>query len=191
MSLHVCWIPLDHATEGTQEVTPDLSLPVSQTGVQDNSDLNTSGSPRGLLLKGNLATLFLSMLPAVPKSWEGSGRPQLIVSKVYKTQVGKRRQYQDKSSKSYLAYLPCLFPPISPRPLNPHPCRPLCWCGRKAPCESRRAPILQPRVTHFPKELRECRAGGARALEQIVGFNRQIGHCYGVCCLEFPPLYYN
>lgn len=123
MSLHMCWIPLDHTTEGTQEVTPDLSLPVSQTGVQDNSDLNTSGSPRGLLLKGNLATPFLPMLPAVPKSWEGSGRPQLIVSKVYKTQVGKRRQYQDESSKSYLPYLPCLFPPISPRPLNPHPRR--------------------------------------------------------------------
>lgn len=67
MSLHMCWIPLDHATEGTQEVTPDLSLPVSQTGVQDNSDLNTSGSPRGLLLKGNLATPLPTHVACCPK----------------------------------------------------------------------------------------------------------------------------
>lgn len=84
------------------------------------------------------------------------------------------------------------FPSRFPRHLNPHPHRlsPR-WYGRKCPWEARWALILQPQVTHFPKELRECRAGGARALEQIVGFNRQIGHCYRVCCLEFPPLYYN
>lgn len=105
MSLHMRWISLDHATEGTQEVTLDLSLPASQTRVENNSDLNTPGSPRGLLLEGDLATLFLPLLPVVPKSWEGSGKPQLPVSKVYKTQVRNRERYQDKSSKRLLLYL--------------------------------------------------------------------------------------
>lgn len=105
MSLHMRWIPLDHTTEGTQEVTLDLSLPVSQIRVQNNSDLNTPGSPKGLLLEDDLATPFLPLLPVVPKSWERSGRPQLTVSKVYKMQVGKRGWSQDKSSKKLLLSL--------------------------------------------------------------------------------------
>lgn len=59
-------------------------------GEKNNSDQNTPGSPRALLLEGDLATPFLPLLPVLPKSWEGSGRPQLSVSKVYKMQVGKR-----------------------------------------------------------------------------------------------------
>lgn len=105
MTLHTRWMPLDHATEGTQEVTLDVSLSASQTRVQNNGDLSTPVSPRGLLLEGDLTTPFLPLLLVVPKSWEGSGGPQLTVSNVYKMQVGKRGWYQDKSSKRLLLYL--------------------------------------------------------------------------------------
>lgn len=41
------------------------------------------------------------------------------------------------------------------------------------------------------EELRERGAGGARRLEQIVGFNRQIVPRRKVFCFEFPPLHCN
>lgn len=177
MTLQMCWRPWDHVAEGTQEVTQDnLSLPVSQAGVQNNSDLNTPGSPRALLLESDLAMPFLPLLFVLPKSWEGSGLSQLSLSKVYKTQVGKRGWYQDKSAKRLLLHLQkenhpfswekqC-FPPIYPKSTSTQPSP--CWCGRKGPCEAGWALILQPPGTHFPKELRDCRAGGARFSNRLL-----------------------
>lgn len=150
MSLYTCWIPSDHITEGTQ----DLSLPVSQTGAQNNRDLNT---PKGFLLEGDHAMPFPPLLPAVPKSWKGFEDLKSPFPSSTKHRWGREDGTMTKAQRHFC----CLygrknikflssFPSHFPRPLNPDPhSLPLCWCGRKGSCEARWALILQPQGTHI------------------------------------------
>lgn len=102
--------------------------------------------------------------------------------------------YSQQKTSIFCLLSPFHFP-TSPHPASTQPPSmvPPPWYSRTGPCEATWVPSLQPelQVICFPKELRECRAWGARVLEQIVGFNRQIGPWYRVFWFEFSPLYYN